>query len=101
MSKIQIRLTLIIILLLVCNFLNAQIQVVSSVWDALTNEPLPYCNITIKDKNEGAITNADGKFILNIKSLSDSITLLTTLIIVPRIRFLIYTNPIFVCQTTV
>ena len=75
MSKIQIRLTLIIILLLVCNFLNAQIQVVSSVWDALTNEPLPYCNITIKDKNEGAITNADGKFILNIKSLSDSIVI--------------------------
>ena len=64
---------IIIIPLLTCILLNAQVQVRSSVWDAETQQPLPYCNIILKNSTEGAITNADGRFILNAKSMSDSV----------------------------
>ena len=67
------KIIIIIILLFACIFLNAQVQVKSSVWDAETQQPLPYCSIVLKNSNEGAITNADGRFILNAKSLSDSV----------------------------
>jgi len=73
MSKYHLKIIVIIISLMACTFLNAQVQVQSSVWDTLTQKPLPYCNIVIKNRNDGAITNADGKFILNAKYLSDSL----------------------------
>ena len=73
MKRHHLITTLTIISLLTSNFVNAQIKVQSSVWDSHTQEPIPYCYITVINGTENTIANADGKFIINTSSLSDSL----------------------------
>lgn len=55
--------------------LFAQITIKGSVFDAETNEALQYCNISIKGKNAGCITNEDGNFSLRIHDLNETIVI--------------------------
>ena len=60
-------------ILLLCVGLNAQEIVRGYIIDAKTGEPLPAANLQIEGTFSGAITNQDGKFILEIDSLPASI----------------------------
>ncbi len=55
--------------------LCAQITIKGSVFDAETNEALQYCNISIKGKNAGCITNEDGNFSLRIYDINETIVI--------------------------
>lgn len=58
----------ILMLCLLPSWVNAQ-TLRGSVLDARTGEPLPSANIVIKDTYTGTISNADGDFELNVRSL--------------------------------
>jgi formylglycine-generating enzyme required for sulfatase activity/uncharacterized protein YcgL (UPF0745 family) len=73
MSENLQKILLTIILLMTCGFVNAQVKIQSSVWDAQTLEPISYCQIAIKHSNESTIANSDGKFVLYTNIISDSL----------------------------
>jgi len=43
--------------------------------DAITDEPLPYCNVGVFNKDNGTVTNEDGRFKIDISKLSSNDTI--------------------------
>jgi hypothetical protein len=52
---------------------QAQTTINAIVKSSLSNEPLPYCNISVKSSSIGTITNFDGYFVLKTISSRDSV----------------------------
>lgn len=52
---------------------QAQNKITGSVSDAATKEALPFVNVSIKGKNQGTVSNEEGKFAIMVNSKSDSL----------------------------
>ena len=63
----------IMLLLLLSLNLSAQIVIEGYITDADTGDPLPAANLQIEGTLSGSITNNDGKFVLELKSLPASV----------------------------
>ena len=73
MKKISV---IVCFLLSWCSFaaLEAQDLVISgTILDEESNEPIPYCNIIIKESFQGTFSNEEGEFILKLDSLPSNI----------------------------
>jgi hypothetical protein len=69
----MIRLTLIAVLQAFSFGLFAQEWVIGVVTDAQTHDPLVFCNISVKGSTKGTISNADGRFSLEINNMHDTL----------------------------
>jgi hypothetical protein len=43
--------------------------ITGTVWDAQTNEPLPFTNVVIEGKYTGTVSNVDGHFVLDVEGI--------------------------------
>jgi len=63
-----------ILFLLLVSGANAQItKIRGSIKDAITNEPLPFVNISFKNSSIGTVTNTDGIFFFETRTPTDSL----------------------------
>ena len=75
MSKNFSKVTLALIILLVAFHANAQSFVEGVVLNKSNEEVIPFASIVFKSKNNGTISNAEGKFKLDTRGLGDNDTI--------------------------
>ena len=64
-------LSFVVLLHALCSVSQTVIQ--GSVRDAVTNEELPWCSISVKGTKKGAITNSEGNYIITVKVPEDTL----------------------------
>ncbi|MDD4236562.1 MAG: carboxypeptidase-like regulatory domain-containing protein [Bacteroidales bacterium] len=84
-----------------CAVFAQTVSVNASIKDFDTKEPLAFCNVVIKGSNKGTITNYDGIFNIELKSLEEllEISFLGYQTISIKAKYLVKTNTIFLKKT--